>query len=108
MAISDSEVEASGARGKTAQSCRFGTRSKQRASKLPSGGELDADPAIRGVGINCLTSHISQIRPVSRLELVYEERRDLGCEPIRLDVKQVFCISARCSVMRRFYPFLMG
>jgi hypothetical protein len=74
---------------------------------------LDADPAIRGVGINCLNeSHFSDTTPCLAWDLLYEDRKLIwGCEADTLSMltKHVLHHALGAPVMMtNLYPFLLG
>lgn len=75
--------------------------------------ELDADPAIRGVGINCLNeSHFSDTTPCLAWCMLYEERGAIwGCEGDTMSIltKSLLHKSLGMPIMMtNLYPFLMG
>jgi hypothetical protein len=75
--------------------------------------ELDADPTIGGLGINCLNeSHFSDTTPCLAWNMLYEERRLIwGCEAdtVSMLTKHVLHQSLNVPVMMtNLYPFLMG
>jgi hypothetical protein len=75
--------------------------------------ELDADPAVRAVGINCLNeSRFSDTTPCLAWNMLYEERRLIwGCEAdiMSMITKYVLHNSLDMPIMMtNLYPFLMG
>ncbi len=75
--------------------------------------ELDVDPAIRAVGINCLNeSRFSDTTPCLAWNMLYEERRLIwGCEAdiMSMITKYVLHKSLDMPIMMtNLYPFLMG
>lgn len=74
---------------------------------------LDADPAIRAVGINCLNeSYFSDTTPCLAWNMLYEERRLIwGCEAdiMSMITKYILHNSLDMPIMMtNLYPFLMG
>jgi hypothetical protein len=74
---------------------------------------LDADPAIRAVGINCLNeSYFSDTTPCLAWNMLYEERRLIwGCEAdiMSMITKYILHNSLNMPIMMtNLYPFLMG
>jgi len=75
--------------------------------------ELDADPAIRAVGINCLNeSHFSDTTPCLAWDLLYEERKLIwGCEADTLSMLTKHLLHHALGtpiMMTNLYPFLLG
>jgi hypothetical protein len=75
--------------------------------------ELDADPSIRGVGINCLNeSHFSDTTPCLAWSLLFEERKMIwGCEADTMSMLTKHIVHHSLGVpimMTNLYPFLMG
>lgn len=75
--------------------------------------ELDADPSVQGVGINCLNeSHFSDTTPCLSWNMLYEERRLIwGCEADSVSMLTKFILNRSLDVpimMTNLYPFLMG
>ncbi len=75
--------------------------------------DLDEDPSIRAVGINCLNeSHFCDTTPCLAWDLLFEERGLLwGCEADTLSMlsKTLIYQTLRTPVMMtNLYPFLMG
>ena len=75
--------------------------------------ELDADPTIRGMGINCLNeSHFSDTTPCLAWNLLYEERGILwACEGDTYSLVTKYIINRSLDapiIMSNIYPFLMG
>ena len=75
--------------------------------------ELDADPSIRGVGINCLNeSHFSDTTPCLAWDLHFTERRILwACEGDTITLATKYIIHKSLGVpllMSNIYPFVMG
>ncbi len=74
---------------------------------------LDADPSIKGVGINCLNeSHFSDTTPCLAWNMLYEERRLIwGCEADTVAMLSKYILNRALGVpvmMTNLYPFLMG
>jgi hypothetical protein len=75
--------------------------------------ELDADPTVGGIGINCLNeSHFSDTTPCLAWNMLYEERGLIwGCEADTIAMLTKFMLhkSIRAPIMMtNLYPFLMG
>jgi hypothetical protein len=75
--------------------------------------DLEADPSIRAVGINCLNeSHCSDTTPCLAWNLLYEERRLLwGCEADTVSMLTKFILHQALDapvLMTNLYPFLLG
>jgi hypothetical protein len=75
--------------------------------------EIDKDPTIRGVGINCLNeSHFSDTTPCLAWNLLYEERGILwACEGDTVSLVTKYLINKSLAapvIMSNIYPFLMG
>jgi len=75
--------------------------------------DLDADPAIRAVGINCLNeSHFSDATPCLAWNRLFEESQILwGCEADTLSMLTKYLLYHATGVpimMTNLYPFLMG
>lgn len=75
--------------------------------------ELEADPLIGGIGINCLNeSHFSDTTPCLAWNMLYEERGLIwGCEADTIAMLTKFMLhkSLRTPIMMtNLYPFLMG
>jgi L-fucose isomerase-like protein len=75
--------------------------------------ELDNDPSVRAVGINCLNeSHFSDTTPCLAWNLLFEERRLIwGCEADTMSMitKYILYHSLLAPIMMtNMYPFLMG
>lgn len=75
--------------------------------------ELDNDPSVRAVGINCLNeSHFSETTPCLAWNLLFEERKLIwGCEAdtVSMLTKYVLYHSIKAPIMMtNMYPFLMG
>lgn len=75
--------------------------------------ELDAEPDIQGVGINCLNeSHFSDTTPCLAFSMLYEERRMIwGCEADTVSMLTKYLLNKSLDVpimMTNLYPFLMG
>lgn len=75
--------------------------------------DLDADPSILAVGINCLNeSHFCETTPCLAWNLLYEERRMIwGCEGDIVSMLTKLLIERTLEVpvmMTNLYPFLMG
>jgi L-fucose isomerase-like protein len=75
--------------------------------------ELDADPSVRGVGINCLNeSHFSDTTPCLAWNMLYEERRLIwGCEADTITMLTKYIVHHVLDVpimLTNLYPFLMG
>jgi hypothetical protein len=75
--------------------------------------DLDADPDIRAVGMNCLNeSHFSDTTPCLAWDILYQERRMIwGCEgdTVSMLTKYVLhqCLNAPI-IMTNLYPFVLG
>lgn len=75
--------------------------------------ELDADPAVRAVGINCLNeSRFSDTTPCLAWNMLYEERRLIwGCEADIMSMITKYILHKSLGMpimMTNLYPFLMG
>ena len=75
--------------------------------------DLEADPAIRAVGINCLNeSHCSDTTPCLAWNLLYEEKKMIwGCEgdTVSMLTKYLLHHSLEAPIlMTNLYPFLLG
>ncbi len=75
--------------------------------------ELDKDPSIRSVGINCLNeSYFSDTTPCLAWNMLYQERRIIwGCEAdiMSMITKYILHNSLDMPIMMtNLYPFLMG
>jgi hypothetical protein len=75
--------------------------------------DLEADPAIRAVGINCLNeSHCSDTTPCLAWNLLYEQKKLIwGCEAdtVSMLTKYLLHHSLRAPIlMTNLYPFLLG
>jgi hypothetical protein len=75
--------------------------------------DLEEDPAIRAVGINCLNeSHFSDTTPCLAWDLLFEEGRFLwGCEADTLSMLTkhlLYNATGAPIMMTSLYPFLMG
>ncbi len=75
--------------------------------------ELDQDPAIRAVGINCLNeSRFSDTTPCLAWSMLYDERRLIwGCEGDTLSMMTKYLLHHSLDtpiMMTNIYPFLMG
>ena len=75
--------------------------------------ELDRDPQIRGVGINCLNeSHFSDTTPCLAWNMLYQERGLIwGCEADTMSMLSKYILHRSLDVpimMTNLYPFLMG
>jgi hypothetical protein len=75
--------------------------------------ELDQDPSIQGVGINCLNeSRFSDTTPCLAWNMLYEERRLIwGCEADTVSMLTKYLLNKSLDVpimMTNLYPFLMG
>jgi len=75
--------------------------------------ELDRDPAIRAVGINCLNeSHFSDTTPCLAWDLLYEERKLIwGCEADTVSMLTTYILHHALDapiMMTNLYPFLLG
>jgi len=74
---------------------------------------LDADPGIRGVGMNCLNeSHFSDATPCLAWDILYQERRLIwGCEGDTVSMLTKFVLHESLNapiIMTNLYPFLLG
>jgi hypothetical protein len=75
--------------------------------------ELDADPSIRAMGINCLNeSHFSDTTPCLAWNMLYEERGLIwGCEADTVTMATKYMLHKSLGtpiMMTNMYPFLMG
>jgi hypothetical protein len=75
--------------------------------------EIEADPGIAGVGINCLNeSRFSDTTPCLAWNMLYEERRLIwGCEADTVAMLSKYILHRALGVpvmMTNLYPFLMG
>ncbi len=75
--------------------------------------ELEQDPTIRGVGINCLNeSHFSDTTPCLAWNMLYEEKRLIwGCEADTVSMLTKYLLHESLGapiMMTNLYPFLMG
>ncbi|MEZ4589865.1 MAG: hypothetical protein R3D55_01785 [Chloroflexota bacterium] len=75
--------------------------------------ELAQDPAIRGVGINCLNeSHFSDTTPCLAWSMLYEEMGLIwGCEADTMSMLTKYLLHKSLGMpimMTNLYPFLMG
>jgi hypothetical protein len=75
--------------------------------------ELDRDPTIRGMGINCLNeSHFSDTTPCLAWNLLYMERGIVwACEGDTFSLMTKFLVNRALGtpvIMSNIYPFLMG
>ena len=75
--------------------------------------ELDADPTIKGMGINCLNeSHHSDTTPCLAWNMLYEEDQLIwGCEGDTVVILTKYLLHKSLDVpimMTNMYPFLMG
>jgi L-fucose isomerase-like protein len=75
--------------------------------------ELDADPAIRAAGINCLNeSHFSDTTPCLAWDLFYQDKRLIwGCEADTVSMLTKFILHHALDapiMMTNLYPFLLG
>lgn len=75
--------------------------------------ELEADPTIRGLGINCLNeSHFSDTTPCLAWNLLYQESGIMwACEGDTFSLVTKFIINRSLDaaiIMSNIYPFLMG
>ncbi|MCC7209998.1 MAG: hypothetical protein IT323_22030 [Anaerolineae bacterium] len=75
--------------------------------------ELDADPAIAAMGMNCLNeSHFSDSTPCLAWNMLYEERKLMwGCEADTVSMLTKHIVHKSLDVpimMSNLYPFLMG
>ena len=75
--------------------------------------ELQADPSIKGMGINCLNeSHYSDTTPCLAWNMLYEEQKLIwGCEGDTLTMLTKYLLHKSLDVpimMTNMYPFLMG
>lgn len=76
-------------------------------------GDLDADPSIRGAGINCLNeSHFSDTTPCLAWDRLYRERRLIwGCEAdtVSMLTKHILHHALGTPIMMtNIYPFVLG
>ncbi len=75
--------------------------------------ELDKDPRIQGMGLNCLNeSHYSDTTPCLAWNMLYEERRLIwGCEADTVTMLTKYMLNRSLDVpimMTNMYPFLLG
>lgn len=75
--------------------------------------QLDADPHIQGVGINCLNeSHFSDTTPCLAWNMLYEERGFIwGCEADTVSMLTKYMLHRSLGtpiMMTNLYPFLIG
>ena len=75
--------------------------------------EVDADPTIGGIGINCLNeSHFSDTTPCLAWNMLFTERRLIwGCEADTVSMLTKTVLNRTLDVptmMTNLYPFLMG
>ncbi len=75
--------------------------------------ELDADPAVQAVGINCLNeSHFSDTTPCLAWSLLYEEEKLIwGCEADTMSMLTKLILHRSLGVpimMTNLYPFILG
>jgi hypothetical protein len=75
--------------------------------------DLDADPRIRGLGINCLNeSRFSDTTPCLAWNLLYEEDQLIwGCEADTVSMMSEYLLNKTLGapvMMSNLYPFLMG
>lgn len=114
-AIPDAEVEPIWNEWKDRLNLAVSDRARNSALKiyLQVRRELDADPLVRGVGINCLNeSHFSDTTPCLAWNMLYEERRLIwGCEADTVSMVTKYILHHSLGVpimMTNLYPFLMG
>lgn len=93
----------------------IGDRQRNSALKvyLALREELDQDPQIRGMGINCLNeSHFSDSTPCLAWNMLYEERRLIwGCEADTVSMLTEYLLHESLGapiMMTNLYPFLLG
>jgi hypothetical protein len=75
--------------------------------------DLEEDPTVRAVGINCLNeSHFSDTTPCLAWNLLYEEKKYIwGCEADTVSMLTMFLLHHSLEVpimMTNLYPFLLG
>ena len=75
--------------------------------------DLDQDPSIRGVGINCLNeSHFSDSTPCLAWNMLYQEHGFIwGCEADIMSMLTKFVLNKSLEIpvmMTNLYPFLLG
>jgi hypothetical protein len=75
--------------------------------------DLDEDPSIRGVGINCLNeSHFSDSTPCLAWNMLYQEHGFIwGCEADIMSMLTKFVLNKSLEIpvmMTNLYPFLLG
>jgi hypothetical protein len=75
--------------------------------------DLDQDPSIRGVGINCLNeSHFSDTTPCLAWNMLYQEHGFIwGCEADIMSMLTKFVLNKSLGIpimMTNLYPFLLG
>ncbi len=75
--------------------------------------EIEKDPSIRGVGINCLNeSHFSDTTPCLAWNMLFEEKGIIwGCEADTVSMATKYIINKSLGapiMMSNIYPFLVG
>ena len=75
--------------------------------------DLDSDPSIRGIGINCLNeSHFSDTTPCLAYSMLHSERQLVwGCEADTLSMLTQYLFQhtlGKPLMMTNLYPFLLG
>ena len=75
--------------------------------------EIEKDPSIRGVGINCLNeSHFSDTTPCLAWNMLFEEKGIIwGCEADTMSMATKYIINRSLGapiMMSNIYPFLVG
>lgn len=80
---------------------------------LATKADLDRDPSIRGVGINCLNeSHFSDTTPCLAWNMLYQEHGFIwGCEADTMSMLTKFVLNKSLGIpvmMTNLYPFLLG
>ena len=99
----------------TCRSEGLSERARRGAAKLYLAvrDDLDADPAIGAVGINCLNeSHFSDTTPCLAWNMLYRERGLIwGCEADTLAMLTKYVLHKSLGapiMMTNMYPFLLG
>jgi len=115
IAISDEEAVAARAKSKSPMDDGLSERARNSATKmyLAVRQDLDADPNIRAVGMNCLNeSHFSDTTPCLAYNRLYMEDGYIwGCEGDTVSMLTKFILHRSLGapiLMTNLYPFLMG
>ena len=114
-AIPDAEADQACGAADTCRRTGLSRRAVRSAVKmyLAVRRDLDADPAIRAAGINCLNeSHFSDTTPCLAWNLLYEERQLIwGCEADTMSMVTKYILHQSLDapiMMTNLYPFLLG